>query len=303
MCLQKRAYKLAAWEDAHDFLDQVARGSGKLTRGGEADINTAARMVLLDWQRGRLPSFRLPPGYDTAAEGAAVVAEATPETAGEVEDGAAAEAGVEAGVEAGEEGGHGDAGEEEVTAEAQEMARVAATAARDQCAGMIPVRGEFFDAEDLGDGAVDELVVSEDDVSEDEVSLDSGADGSEGSGAASGEEAAGAGAGDDKSDEDGEDEAGGYGEEGLGWEAVLGDVLGEVRRLSQCMHVPQCMHGMHASKCGVVNLACMRCVCGGAGLAVQSGWGREGRQVVLVFENGVIPVRSGFPLATAMGDG
>ena len=33
---------------------QVARQSGKLTRGGEPDLNTAARMVLYDWQRGGL---------------------------------------------------------------------------------------------------------------------------------------------------------------------------------------------------------------------------------------------------------
>lgn len=42
---------------------QVARASGKLAKGGEADINTAARMVLLDWQRGKLPFFSLPPDY------------------------------------------------------------------------------------------------------------------------------------------------------------------------------------------------------------------------------------------------
>jgi hypothetical protein len=35
---------------------------GKLTRGAEPDTSTAAKMVLLDWQRGRLPFYSLPPG-------------------------------------------------------------------------------------------------------------------------------------------------------------------------------------------------------------------------------------------------
>ena len=36
--------------------------AGKLTRGAEPDTITAAKMVLLDWQRGRLPFFSLPAG-------------------------------------------------------------------------------------------------------------------------------------------------------------------------------------------------------------------------------------------------
>ena len=63
MGVQTRAYKVKRWADAADFLTQVARASGKLARGGEPDLNTAARMVLLDWQRGKLPFFSLPPDY------------------------------------------------------------------------------------------------------------------------------------------------------------------------------------------------------------------------------------------------
>ena len=57
---QTRAYKVRSWEDATDFLTQVAKAAGKLVKGGEPDLNTMARMVLLDWQRGRLPYFCLP---------------------------------------------------------------------------------------------------------------------------------------------------------------------------------------------------------------------------------------------------
>lgn len=47
--------------------------AGKLSRGGEPDLNTAAKMVLYDWQRGKIPFFTLPPDYteDAPAAGAA----------------------------------------------------------------------------------------------------------------------------------------------------------------------------------------------------------------------------------------
>ena len=59
-----RAYKIKSWSGTEDFLTQLARASGKLLRGGEPDLNTAARMVLLDWQRGKIPYFTLPPDYE-----------------------------------------------------------------------------------------------------------------------------------------------------------------------------------------------------------------------------------------------
>lgn len=64
--IQRRAYKVKAWETHEDFLEQLAVASGKLTRGGEPDLNTAAKMVLIDWQKGKLPFFSTPPGYDAA---------------------------------------------------------------------------------------------------------------------------------------------------------------------------------------------------------------------------------------------
>lgn len=57
----KRHYKVEDWEDSVDFLEQIARRMGKLTKGGHPDINTTARMVLNDWQRGRLPYYVKPP--------------------------------------------------------------------------------------------------------------------------------------------------------------------------------------------------------------------------------------------------
>ncbi|KAF4708424.1 nucleolar gtp-binding protein [Perkinsus olseni] len=49
------------WADGDDFLTKIAQQMGKLRKGGEADIETAARIVLYDWQKGRIPYFELPP--------------------------------------------------------------------------------------------------------------------------------------------------------------------------------------------------------------------------------------------------
>lgn len=38
-------------------------------KGGDPDLNTAARMVLYDWQRGKVPFYTLPPGYTDEAPG------------------------------------------------------------------------------------------------------------------------------------------------------------------------------------------------------------------------------------------
>ncbi|GIY45762.1 nucleolar GTP-binding protein 2 [Caerostris darwini] len=56
-----RTYKVADWKDPMDFLEQYAKRTGKLIKGGEADISTVAKMILNDFQRGKLPYFVKPP--------------------------------------------------------------------------------------------------------------------------------------------------------------------------------------------------------------------------------------------------
>lgn len=56
-------YKIDTWEDHEDFLEQLARRFGKLLKGGEPNISIVARMVLQDWQRGKIPYHSLPPNY------------------------------------------------------------------------------------------------------------------------------------------------------------------------------------------------------------------------------------------------
>jgi nuclear GTP-binding protein len=55
--------------DAVRFLEVLCRKSGRLLKGGEADIDGAAKMVLNDWIRGKLPWFTPPPFKEGEADG------------------------------------------------------------------------------------------------------------------------------------------------------------------------------------------------------------------------------------------
>lgn len=35
--------------------------TGKLLKGGEPDINNVSKSIIMDWQRGNIPYFDLPP--------------------------------------------------------------------------------------------------------------------------------------------------------------------------------------------------------------------------------------------------
>lgn len=61
----KKTYKVEKWTDATDFLEQLAKKSGKLFKGGEPDIGSVAKMVLNDWQRGKLPFYVAPEAFET----------------------------------------------------------------------------------------------------------------------------------------------------------------------------------------------------------------------------------------------
>ncbi|CAG0883671.1 unnamed protein product [Cyprideis torosa] len=60
-----------AISDSDEFLAHVARRSGKLLRKGEPDLRTAAKMVLNDWQRGKLPYFVPPPNWKPTSKDSA----------------------------------------------------------------------------------------------------------------------------------------------------------------------------------------------------------------------------------------
>ncbi|KAI8393672.1 NUC091 domain-containing protein [Radiomyces spectabilis] len=57
----KRTYGLHDWKDSTDFLEQLARKTGKLVKRGEPDLHNVSVMVLNDWLRGRIPYYVPPP--------------------------------------------------------------------------------------------------------------------------------------------------------------------------------------------------------------------------------------------------
>ncbi|KAG6421540.1 hypothetical protein SASPL_118096 [Salvia splendens] len=62
-----RAYRIKEWEDENEFLIQLCKLTGKLLKGGEPDYMTAAKMILHDWQRGKIPFFVPPPKEEDQA--------------------------------------------------------------------------------------------------------------------------------------------------------------------------------------------------------------------------------------------
>ncbi|XP_063716632.1 uncharacterized protein LOC134844087 [Symsagittifera roscoffensis] len=66
-CVNKYAlskiYDIGDWTDANDFLERLAYRTGKLFKKAEPDITCVAKMVINDFQRGRLPYFVNPKPY------------------------------------------------------------------------------------------------------------------------------------------------------------------------------------------------------------------------------------------------
>merc|ERR1719193_1585365 len=94
-----RQFGIEQWGDPNDFLEKLARKTGKLWKGAEPDVKTVAKQVLNDWQRGRLPFFVKPPAVEDATETAATTAatttEATTATTEETRETSTADASVE----------------------------------------------------------------------------------------------------------------------------------------------------------------------------------------------------------------
>uniref|UniRef100_A0A672ZUM7 Nucleolar GTP-binding protein 2 n=1 Tax=Sphaeramia orbicularis TaxID=375764 RepID=A0A672ZUM7_9TELE len=64
----QKTYRIPSWTSAEDFLEKLAFRTGKLLKGGEPDLSTVSKMVLNDWQRGRIPFFVKPPGPEGGQE-------------------------------------------------------------------------------------------------------------------------------------------------------------------------------------------------------------------------------------------
>ena len=248
----RRAYKVQSWESPEDFLQQVARLTGRLLKGGEPDLNTAAKMVLYDWQRGRIPFFAPPPQLPEHMRGPAAIRHNLPEDAADAEM-AAANAFVEKANEAVNRqvgrrmpAAHGMFDEEDQRGDDDDLERRGGAG-----------DDEENDENDAGSGSDDDGASgSEDEVGSersdlsDEDDEDDGEDerGGESSGsedvplsddedgglddaalakfASDDEEDA---VGERRGDDDSGDESDGYGDGGLSWDAVLADVRGDAK--------------------------------------------------------------------------
>ncbi|CAN4098074.1 unnamed protein product [Withania somnifera] len=54
-------YKVPCFDSVDDFLQKVATVRGRLKKGGIVDIDAAARIVLHDWNEGKIPYYTMPP--------------------------------------------------------------------------------------------------------------------------------------------------------------------------------------------------------------------------------------------------
>ncbi|KAJ4358782.1 GTPase required for pre-60S ribosomal subunit nuclear export and maturation [Didymosphaeria variabile] len=57
----QRTYDVTGYTDSTSFLELLCRKMGRLLKGGEADLDAVARIVLNDWIRGKIPWFTPPP--------------------------------------------------------------------------------------------------------------------------------------------------------------------------------------------------------------------------------------------------
>ena len=60
----ERTYDVRGWTKATEFLELLARKGGRLLKGGEADLDGVAKMVLNDFMRGKIPWFTPAPAPD-----------------------------------------------------------------------------------------------------------------------------------------------------------------------------------------------------------------------------------------------
>lgn len=65
----ERTYDVKDWTNHTEFLEALSRKGGRLLKGGEADMDGVAKMVLNDFLRGKIPWFTPPPSQTDAGDG------------------------------------------------------------------------------------------------------------------------------------------------------------------------------------------------------------------------------------------
>lgn len=80
----QKTYDVPEFENHTEFLEMLARKGGRLLKGGEADVDGVAKMVLNDFLRGKIPWFTAPPSSGDAGRGVATEDGAQKERTGDV---------------------------------------------------------------------------------------------------------------------------------------------------------------------------------------------------------------------------
>ncbi|CAM0955814.1 unnamed protein product [Alopecurus aequalis] len=66
-------YKMPSFTSVDDFLQKLATLRGKLKKGGIVDVEAAAKIVLHDWNEGKVPYYTLPPKRAAVEDANAVI--------------------------------------------------------------------------------------------------------------------------------------------------------------------------------------------------------------------------------------
>lgn len=72
-------YSIADFSNATEFLSLVAKKYGKLLKGGVPNVVAAAKIVLQDWNSGKVPFYTIPPSRDHEQLQASIMADFSPE--------------------------------------------------------------------------------------------------------------------------------------------------------------------------------------------------------------------------------
>jgi len=61
-----KLYNIPEYNSPMEFLKNIAEKRGKILKGGAVDIDNAAKVVLHDWNSGKIPYYTIPPESDFA---------------------------------------------------------------------------------------------------------------------------------------------------------------------------------------------------------------------------------------------
>lgn len=60
-----KVYDVQGWTNSEEFLTLLANRFGRLKKGGEPNLNEVSKIILNDFQRGKIPYFSTPPSLQS----------------------------------------------------------------------------------------------------------------------------------------------------------------------------------------------------------------------------------------------